>query len=50
MMARAEELTAIENAFLESFKVEINHRCDEKRDELGNHQTAYYNQAERTPG
>ena len=48
MMARAEEFTAIENAFLESFKVEINNGRNKQRDELGNHEPADYHQAKRT--
>jgi hypothetical protein len=34
MMARAEELAAIEHAFLESLEVEIDDRRDEECDEL----------------
>ena len=47
MMARAEELAAIQHAFLESFEIEIDNGRDEERDELRNNQTTDDNQSER---
>src|ERR1043166_140660 len=43
----AEKGTAVEYAFLKLLEVEIDYRCDVKRDELRNHQPANYNQAQR---
>src|SRR5262245_51799080 len=47
-LAGAEERRPVKHILLEAFEIQINHRCDVERDELGNHETAHDHEAQRT--